>query len=88
MEEVAALLDYENAWWRVGRTYGMSKTQLDILKPECPESPTKLLMEHIVGNDPHLNMKRFLEALENIKRRDVIHKLKEFFHGTISIDAF
>lgn len=88
MEEVAALLDYKNAWWRVGKKYGMTKTQLDSLKPECRESPTKLLMEHIVGNDPQLNMKRFLEALANIKRRDVIHKLKEFFNGKIRLMHF
>ena len=88
MNEVAALLDYKLGWWSVGKKYGMSKLQLDSLKPECPESPTKLLMEYIVANEPHLNMKRFLEALANIKRRDVINELKEFFHGKISINAF
>lgn len=86
MEEVAALLDYKLGWYRVGKKYGMTKTQLDSLKPECPVSPTKLVMDYIVGNDPHLNMKRFLEALANIKRFDVISELKEFFHGKISID--
>ena len=45
-------------------------------------------MEYIVANDPHLNMKRFLEALANIKRHDIIDELKEFFHGKISINVF
>ena len=64
----------------------MTKLQRDSLKPECPESPTKLVMGYIVGDDPQLNMKRFLEGLANIKRFDVISELKEFFHGKISID--
>ena len=88
MEEVAALLDYKLGWYRIGKKYGMIKQQLDSLKPECPVSPTKLLMEYIVGDNPNLDMKRFLEALANIKRFDVISELKEFFHGKISIDAF
>ena len=88
LEEVADLLDYKLGWYRVGKDYGMTKIELDSLKPECPVSPTKLLMEHIVGNEPYLTMKRFLEALANIKRFDVISELKEFFHGKISFDAF
>jgi len=88
LEKVADLLDHNLDWYRVGKSYGMTKIQLDSLKPECPVSPTKLLMEHIVGNEPHLTMRRFLEALANIKRFDVISELKEFFHGKISIDAF
>ena len=86
MEEVAALLDYKCGWYRVGYKYGMTKPQLDSLKPECPASPTKLIMDYIVGDNPDLNMQRFLEALANIKRFDVIRELKEFFHGKISID--
>lgn len=88
LEEVAALLDYKRSWNRVGRKYGMSKTERNSLTPQCPESPTKLLMEYIVANDPRLNMKRFLEALANIKRHDIINELKEFFHGKISINVF
>lgn len=66
----------------------MSELELDSLRPECPESPTKLLMKAIVAKYPHLNMKRFLDALANIKRDDVIDELKEFFYGKSSIDAF
>jgi len=88
LEEVAARLDYKRGWYRVGRKYEITKTQLDSLNPECPVSPTKLLIEYIVANDPQLNMKRFLEALANIQRFDIISELKEFFHGKITIDAF
>lgn len=88
MEEVAALLDRKRGWRRVGEKYGMTKPQLDSLQPECSQSPTKLVIEYIVRDDPQLNMKRFLEALTNIKRCDVIRELKEFFNGKISNAAF
>lgn len=88
MEEVTALLDRKRAWHRVGRKYGMSELELNSLRPECPESPTKLLLKAIVAKNPHLNMKRFLDALANVERYDAIDELKEFFYGKSSIDAF
>lgn len=81
LEEVTALLDQKNAWWRFGKKFGMKRTELDSLRPECPESPTKLVMKFIVGKHPHLIMKSFLKVLVNIKRKDVIEGLKEFFNG-------
>lgn len=87
-EDVAALLDLqENAWFRFGQTFGIPRKELESLRPECPQSPTKLLMEHIVGKQPKLNMGTFLETLAQIKRFDVIDELKEFFHGKISLDG-
>ena len=86
MEKLTALLDLEgNAWWRFGKKLGMSKLELDSLRPESPPSPTELLMNHIVGKEPDLNMKSFLEALANIKRIDVIRELKQFFSGKIVV---
>lgn len=86
LEDVAALLDLqENAWFRFGRKFGISRKELDSLRPECPQSPTKLLMEHIVGKQPNLNMRSFLKTLAQIKRSDVIKELKEFFYGKLLV---
>ncbi|XP_078382169.1 uncharacterized protein LOC144664816 [Oculina patagonica] len=87
LEKVSTLLDlFENSWFSFGRKFNIPRKELESLKPECPQSPTKLLMEYIVGKDPDLNMRSFLKSLANIKRFDVIKKLKEFFYAK-DIDA-
>lgn len=81
LEEVEALLDQKNAWWRFGQNFGMERKELDSLTPECPESPTKLVMACVIGKYPQLTVKSFLEALVKLKRMDVIKGLKNYFNG-------
>lgn len=82
MEKVSTLLDGdENNWIRFGRKFEIPRKEINTLKPACPQSPTKSLIEHIVAKEPDLNMRSFLKSLANIKRFDVIKELKEFFYG-------
>ena len=72
----------ESSWWRFGRKFDISRKELDSLKPDPIRSPTKVVMECIVQENPDLTMKSFLETLAKIKRYDVIKELKRFFHFT------
>ena len=82
LDKVTALLDRkENFWYPLGRKFGIERKELDYLKPEPIASPTKMMMKFIVGDQPLLSMKTFLEALAKINRFDVIKEMKKFFYG-------
>ena len=82
LDKVTVLLDRkENFWYPLGRKFGIERKELDYLKPEPIASPTKMMMKFIVGDQPLLSMKTFLEALAKINRFDVIKAMKKFFYG-------
>ena len=84
LEQVTTLLDQdEKCWQRVGRVYGIDKRVLDRLKPDDLQSPTKIVMEYIVQNEPTVTVETLVRSLENIKRLDVVEDLKDFFYGKI-----
>ena len=79
LENVTALLDlHESLWFRFGRKFGVERMKLESLKPSR-SSPTEELITFLVQKDPGLTMKSFIEALEGIKRNDVIEQLKKMF---------
>ena len=81
LEKVTAMLDrQESSWFRFGRKFEITRKELEYLKPDPIPSPTKVVMECIVQNNPDLTLKSFLETLAKIKRYDVIKALKGFFH--------
>ena len=58
----------------------MSEEECVALKPVGRRSPTKMLMEYIVQDFPHLTMDTFLFTLIEMERNDVVEALKEFFN--------
>ena len=86
LDKVTALLDLqESSWMHFGAKFDIDRIELDSLKPDPIRSPTKVLMECLVQNDPDLTMATFLGSLEKIKRYDVIKKLTRFFYRKISL---
>ena len=80
------MLDREERNWRgfaLKSGYKFSVSELDSLRPEPISSPTKMVLNYIVQKNPQLTMRSFLVTLEKMKRRDLIHELKEFFKRKI-----
>jgi len=76
----------EERYWRgfaLKSGYEFSVSELDSLRPEPISSPTKMVLNYIVQKNPQLTMRSFLVTLEKMKRRDLIHELKEFFKRKI-----
>ncbi|CAH3140502.1 unnamed protein product, partial [Porites evermanni] len=82
LEDLTGLLDMEERNWRgfaLKSGYEFSVSELDSLRPEPISNPTKMVLNYIVQKNPQLTMRSFLMTLEKMKRRDLIHELKEFF---------
>lgn len=89
LEKVTVLLDKETPgmknWLHFAHELGVSKEECDSLKPKGKPSPTRALMSHIVQVNPYLTVETFVEALEKIKRKDVVSALKGLIRGNTRI---
>ena len=85
LEDVTGLLDLEERYWRsfALKFHKFSVSVLDSLRPEPISSPTKMVLNCIVQENPQLTMRSFLLTLEKMERRDLILELKEFFKRKI-----
>lgn len=81
-DEVTAMLDLQESWFRFGRKFDIERQLLESLKPDPVPSPTKVLLQCITNNDPKVTMKTFMRSLVKIKRFDVITELRSFFSFT------
>ena len=79
------MLDLEERYWRsfALKLHKFSVSALDSLRPEPISSPTKMVLNYIVQENPQLTMRSFLVTLEKMERRDLILELKEFFKRKI-----
>lgn len=69
----------ERYWRGFALEYGLRLSDVE----DFLISPTKLVLKDIVVANPQLTMRSFLVTLEKMKRRDLIHGLKEVFYRKI-----
>ena len=80
-EAITALLDENDSYWfKFGQKFGIDRVTLDSLRPDPIKSPAKAIINFIVGRDPDLRMKTFMESLNKIEHNKLIEKLKTMLH--------
>ena len=85
IEKITTKLDersrVNSCWMDLGRQFQLSGEKIKEIELCGESNPTEALMEYLHAKQPGLTVRMFYAKVEEIKRRDVLKKLKPVYDG-------